>query len=198
MGASDCGRTGVGRRLIAGVVLLALLALAAPAGATPQGAQAPCDRWAVQGQQAMSREQVRNSILCLINRKRGAARRGSLQRSGALERAAQRHTDRMRRTGCFSHECPGERNLERRVRAAGYLAGVAWRWEIAENIAWARRQATPRSIVSAWLHSRPHRRSMLARRFRDAGVAYAAGAPGARAAEGGTYTVVFGLAARRG
>ena len=53
-----------------------------------------------------------------------------------LDRAAQRHTRYMRKHGCFSHQCKGERSLERRLRRVHYLTKHLKEWSYGENIAW--------------------------------------------------------------
>lgn len=170
-------------------------AISAAVGVPDAGASA-CARWGDQGPASLSTDKASKSIVCLINRERESAGRRPLVRSRRLQRAALRHSRRMRQTGCFAHRCPAEASLRRRVRAVGYLDGAS-RWGFAENIAWAgQRHGAPRSIVSAWMNSPPHRGSMLEGRFRDVGVGFEPGSPGDAGAAAGIYTVVFGLRVR--
>ena len=63
-----------------------------------------------------------------------------------------------------------------------------------ENIAWGSDGlSTAQSVVAGWMSSTPHRRNMLARRFRFTGIGISMGAP--KAVDGAqvsaTYTEVF-------
>ena len=85
----------------------------------------------------------------------------------------------------------GRRHVLARLQHVGYPGGCAW--AAGETLAWGTgaAQATPAARVSAWMRSRPHRRLLLSRGFREVGVGIAAGAPdGSRA--GLTYAAEFG------
>ena len=66
------------------------------------------------------------------------------------------------------------------------------RWSVGENLAWGSgTQATPTSIVAAWMHSAGHRANLLAARFHVIGIGIVSGAP--MGSNGGsTYTTDFG------
>jgi uncharacterized protein YkwD len=83
--------------------------------------------------------------------------------------------------GVFTHgDDPGAR-----ISAAGY------RWSTwGENIATG--YATPRAVVSGWMHSAGHCRNILDPAFRDVGVGVVA--RGVRPYRGATWTEDFGLA----
>jgi uncharacterized protein YkwD len=142
----------------------------------------------------LSANEARKAIICLVNRRRDNAGIGALARDRRLQKAAQRHNQRMHGNGCFAHQCPGEGGLDTRLRSVGYLSDGLQRWSYAENIAWGRNaRGTPASIVDAWMHSSGHRANILSRDFRDLGVGFAAGTPSKRGASGGIFTVDFGL-----
>jgi uncharacterized protein YkwD len=173
-------------------LVMALLALAAaPRPASAGGAA--CERWGSVNPADLTKKQARKSVLCLVNRERADAGLGALKRSKKLERAAQKHTNRMRGTGCFDHECPGEADLGSRLDAVGYLGGGLLSWLYAENIAWGRDwRGTPSAIVDAWMDSPPHRANILSGNLRDIGVGFAKGTPTSTKANGGLYTQDFG------
>jgi uncharacterized protein YkwD len=141
----------------------------------------------------ISQGQARKAVVCLINKKRAKYGRGPLQRNRQLQRAAQRHTNRMEQSGCFSHQCAGEGSLDARLRSTGYLSGSMGSWAYSENIGWGKkRRATPSKIVDAWMKSPPHRANILSGNFKQLGVGMAKGTPQKQNAKGAIYTVDFG------
>jgi uncharacterized protein YkwD len=175
---------------------LAALAVLAMSSATPQLAHAAsaCKTWGKMSPKRLAAPQARKAVLCLINKKRQRAGVGKLHRRKELQKAAQRHNERMHGTDCFSHQCPGEPSLDRRVKNAGYLRGGVGRWGFGENIAWGMRgKGTPKAMVKAWMNSPGHRANILRSDFEHLGVGFNNGSPHAKRAAGGIYTTVFGL-----
>jgi len=180
---------------LAALAAAALLLAMAGSPAAPAASADACQRWGDQQPQKIATGQARKATLCFVNRERASRGIRKLDRSKKLQRAAQKHTDEMRGTGCFSHECPGEGSLTDRLENLNYLTGGLTQWMYAENVAWgAGERGTPRSIVDAWMHSSGHRANILNRSFRDAGVGVVPGTPESRNAPGGVYTIDFGLA----
>jgi uncharacterized protein YkwD len=137
---------------------------------------------------------ARDAIVCLLNHERQDAGLGSLDENDKLQRAAQRHNEKMDGTGCFDHACSGEGDLGRRLESVGYLGNGLSRWAYGENIAWGSAdKGSPRAIVDAWMHSPGHRSNILSRTFRDIGVGFSAGTPSRGRGSGGIYTTDFGL-----
>jgi uncharacterized protein YkwD len=99
-----------------------------------------------------------SSILRAMNSVRARHHLPALHASHALARAASAHSSRMARSGVMYHGAFQER-IGRYVRSR----------VVGENLAWASR-CSSRTIVRMWLRSAPHRRIMLTRRFRRAGV----------------------------
>jgi uncharacterized protein YkwD len=160
------------RRYVVPVIGCLAVAFAAPGASRPATAAYACPSAADTAYIASPQAQAW-SILCLINQVR--ARRGlsRLRGSDALAHAAIRHARDMVDRKYFGHG----RYLRARVRAAGYPRG-ARNWDAKEALAWAwGRQSSPARVVQSWLASRPHRRVLLARGYRDAGVAVVRGAP---------------------
>jgi uncharacterized protein YkwD len=141
----------------------------------------------------LSKGKARAAIACLINARRAARGQPPLSTKRAPREAALRHTRRMIRRSCFSHRCPGERDLAGRLRATAYLP-CDCTWLVGENIAWGEaRMGTPAAIVRAWMRSPSHRANILTRKFEHLGVGVARGRPGAdRDGGSATYTTDFG------
>ena len=178
--------------LAAALPLIAVVAFSAPATASAAG----CDR-ADSNAEQLSSGQARDAIHCLVNKERTQRGLSRLDRDKKLQRAAQRHNDRMHGTGCFAHACPGEAELDRRLDGVGYLDSGLTRWAFGENIAWGTGDSgTPRAIVGAWMNSPGHRVNILSSSFREIGVGFSLGTPRSKNDLGGIYTTDFGLAVR--
>jgi len=171
--------------------LLALLALAATRPA-PAAAMSACKEWGKTTPDQLRNGQAREAVLCLLNRERDQHGLPALDRNKKLQKAAQRHNERMDGTGCFSHECPGEPALGSRLD--DYLTGGLSAWGIGENCAWGTGETgTPEAIVQAWMASPGHRANILSRDWQEIGVGFSAGSPTSGNADAGIYTTDFGL-----
>jgi uncharacterized protein YkwD len=161
--------------------------------AAPSSASAACAGRDVAPTQSNAAK-VRHATLCLLNQQRAAHGLRKLRSSGKLRSAAQAYTWAMVRNDFFDHVSPGGSTLMTRVRSTAYLSSARG-WALGENIAWgAGYRATPKAIVSAWMHSSGHRHNILTGRFNEIGIGVVAGAPvdlpdGMNAA---TYTTDFG------
>jgi uncharacterized protein YkwD len=175
--------------MLLALALLAALALSAPA---PAAAASPCKAWGKLAPDKLRNGQARKAVLCLVNKQRQQAGLRPLERNKKLQKAAQRHNDRMDGTGCFSHECPGEPPLDARLDE--YLSGGLSAWGIGENVAWGSGElGTPEAIVKAWMNSPGHRANILSRDWREIGVGFTAGSPSSGNSNAGIYTTDFGL-----
>ena len=187
-------------RRIATVLSLAAAAILVVLAVSPLASTASADACARHGNKSpteLTRKQARKAVLCLINAERRSAGVRSLHRDRRLQKAAQRHNNRMVGSGCFAHECPGEGGLGERLEAVGYLLGGLTRWVYGENVAWGLRdRGTPSAMVAAWMDSPGHRSNILNRSFRDIGVGFSVGSPSGAADPGGIYTTDFGLRVR--
>ncbi len=158
------------------------------------GKSSACEQWGKTSPSKLTNGQAREAILCLVNRKRDNAGLPALERNKRLQKAAQRHTDKMSGTGCFDHECSGEGALGARLESVDYLTGGLLQWAYGENIAWGMdSRGTPSAIVKAWMNSPGHRANILSGQFREIGVGFASGTPSSSSANGGIYTTDFGL-----
>jgi uncharacterized protein YkwD len=175
----------------AGVLGLALssfaIAVAAPASA-PSRCEGAGGRAAQGSEAALAR-----ASLCLVNRERRKRGLRPLRANRRLARAARRHAADMLRHGYFSHQSRSGANFVSRIRRTGYLRR-AHAWLVGENIALGRgRSTTPAAIVRAWMHSPPHRASILRGSFRELGAGVALRTSGAGKA---FYVQEFGAVRR--
>ena len=179
--------------LLIAIVAATLMALAAGPGAA-SAAAGGCGPNAEANPTTISNGAARDAVLCLINKERAKQGLNGFDNHKRLQKAAQRHNDRMVGTGCFDHECNGESDLGKRLESVGYLSGGLTRWAYGENLAWGSGDyATPRSIVAAWMNSPGHRMNILSEDFRDIGIGFTRGTPSDGRASGAVYTTDFGL-----
>lgn len=175
------------------VLAAMLLALAAGPGASPAAAAA-CGPNTDADPSSLSNGQGREVVLCLINKERAKRGLKPFKADKRLQKAAQRHNDRMVGTGCFDHECSGEGDLGKRLESVGYLGGSLTRWAYGENIAWGGGDyGTPGAIVDAWMNSPGHKANILSDDYRDIGVGFSRGTPDDGRDSGAIYTTDFGL-----
>lgn len=180
--------------LVAALGSLAVLFAAGPTAESAQGASA-CKRWGSKQPRDVTIGHARRAVMCLVNNQRKNRGIQALHHDRRLQRASQKHNDRMVSKGCFSHQCSGESALDSRLRSVGYLKYSLSRWAYGENIGWGGdRLATPRSMVKAWMNSPGHRANILNPSFRDLGVGYTKGRPGRKGdRNAATFTTDFGL-----
>jgi uncharacterized protein YkwD len=134
---------------------------------------------------------VGHATLCLLNRQRAAHGLPRLREQRSLAHAARSYAYQMVRQHFFDHVSPGGSTMAQRVKRTHYLRGVRG-WTLGENLAWgAGPNATPASIVRAWMRSPGHRRNILDGTFREVGIGIAPGAP-TGAGTGATYVNEFG------
>jgi uncharacterized protein YkwD len=136
-------------------------------------------------------DQFVKSIRCLINKDRKQHNRDPLDQSGKLDRAAGKHNRTMLKKDCWSHDCPGEPRLQRRIRETGYLDGAS-RWRYGETFGC---DVSPQAMLNTWKSNDFDRKNIRDRGFRDVGVAAARDQVGPSDCDNGneiTWTVVFG------
>jgi uncharacterized protein YkwD len=127
-------------------VLLAIFALAAPAGATSTASLTTAER----------------ALLSEMNRVRAGHGLPSLRIDWKLQRAARSHSAAMIRQEFFSHGA-----FAQRMRASGARGPV-----FGENLAWGTgSRGSAQAMVSQWLASPAHRVNLLRRGFVRIGVA---------------------------
>jgi uncharacterized protein YkwD len=108
-------------------------------------------------------------IVGRINVQRAARGLRRLRVVRGLVAAARYHSRQMGQLGFFEHESQNGAPFWRRI-ARFYPAGRGY-WSVGENIFWESPETTPLSVVHEWMASPPHRQNILAREWRDIGVA---------------------------
>ena len=118
-------------------------------------------------------------IVGRINAERGAQALRPLRVSRGLTAAASAHSRQMGQMGYFEHESFNGAPFWKRIDHY-YPAGRRY-WSVGENIFWESPDTTASSAVHEWMTSAPHRQNMLAREWREIGLAAAHfdSAPGA-------------------
>jgi len=163
------------------------------AGSSASASSCPSTNVQVTG---LSQSGMESSIACLINEQRAAHGVGPVQSNGALRQAALGHSSEMVNQGYFAHTSPGGVTFVDRIEATGYTRG-ARSWEVGENLVWGSGPlSTPRSLVTSWMNSPPHRENLLRARFREIGIAAVVGTPrSSRDATGVTVSSEYGYRA---
>ena len=134
-------------------------------------------------------KQLRKAVACLVNRARAEHDEAKLGRERPLQRAARKHAKVMAATDCLDLRCPGEPDLEGRLRKAGYFEG-ARRWEFAENSGCA---MSAEAMVESWLASSVHRLNLLDPKFAEIGVGVSIEGPPKRCESGfAAFVATFG------
>jgi uncharacterized protein YkwD len=125
----------------------------------------------------LSQSVMEGSIACLINQQRAASGVAPVQPNASLREAALSHSTEMVSQGYFEHTSPAGVTFVDRIEATGYTRGASV-WEVGENLVWGTGTlSTPRSLVTSWMNSPPHRENLLRGRFREIGIAAVVGTP---------------------
>ena len=138
--------------------------------------------------------QMRKALRCLINEERVARDRRPVRTNRPLTRIAKRHTRIMVEENCFTHQCPGERPLRKRIESSAYIEDGG-RYGYGENLGCS---TTPQNMVTEWMSISFHRENILERRFRHLGIGAKRGSPFPPGSDDCmparrymTYTVIF-------
>jgi uncharacterized protein YkwD len=155
----------------------------------PVASQAACSG-ANRVPSALGAHAANHTTLCLLNAQRRAHGLRPLHLNRKLGRAAAGHAHNMVAQHFFAHNSLNGATFADRIKRSGWTRSRR-SWTIGENIGWGDGSlATPRAMVSAWMHSAGHRANILARGFRMIGIGVANGAPTGGA--GATYATDFG------
>jgi uncharacterized protein YkwD len=113
---------------------------------------------------------VTAATVCLLNQVRSTYHLTALRANGYLQRVAAAQVGQMVRWNYFADVRPSGATPSTLIASTRYAAHAA-RLQTGQNIGWGTGQdATPASMVAAWMASPPHRALILARSFRDVGV----------------------------
>src|ERR687896_996796 len=166
------------------LAMVALTLVAAP------NAMAVCASASATPGEVAKRTVVR-ATLCTLNAERARHGLPRLKLNKKLSAAARSHARDMVRRDYFAHDSLGGGTFVDRIRRSGYLKG-AGSWSVGENLAWgSHERSAPRAITAMWMDSAGHRANILSPAFREVGVGFAMGAPGA-SGPAATYATEFG------
>ena len=176
--------------VLAALALLGALALGVTGpGTAPALAGTACAN-ADAGIDDAKARQLARAVKCLINADRVDRNKRRVRANGMLRKAAAKHNRTMFQEDCWSHKCPGELALGKRIRRTGYLDG-AREWRFGELFGC---HTTPREMVDRWLGKQFGRKQIRRPSYRDIGVAAMRKQVGASSCDDGdevTYTVVL-------
>jgi uncharacterized protein YkwD len=136
---------------------------------------------------------VDRATLCLIDQLRAAYRLRPLRANRELQAVAGEQATGMVRDDYFGDDSPTGQTPARLIEALPYGAHAS-SLATAQNLGWGTRSAaTPAGIVTAWMHSPPHREVILTGTFSDIGVGVWPAVPAilGHGARGATYAVEF-------
>lgn len=157
------------------VLIAIILGLAAPAEAAQQASDSSalaavassCAGATIAAGDEHSRLEA---MYCGINVVRRANGLGFVRGSVPLNRSSVMKADAVRKCG-FTHT-PCGMPFANTFKKAGYLPARAF----GENLAWGQGElGSPLHTLQLWLNSPPHRKNLMARRWRDLGIAFERG-----------------------
>jgi uncharacterized protein YkwD len=179
--------------MVSTALLVALVAVSATSASPAQARDVPCGE-AGQAPKEAALNDLRDSMLCLINQIRGHYGIAALSENAPLRRSATGHSNDMVEHGYFAHDGPAGSTLGSRVAQAGYLARVNI-YAVGENIGGGlgRGRGSALAVFRGWMHSAPHRANILDPEFHDLGIGVARGFPAGGGEAAATYTLDFGM-----
>jgi uncharacterized protein YkwD len=167
----------------------ALAVLALTLAAAPS-ASAVCASASATPAEVAKRTVVR-ATLCTLNAERARHGLPRLRLNKKLSAAARRHARDMVVRDFFAHDSPDGGTFVDRIRRSGYLKGAS-SWSVGENLAWgSHERSAPQAITAMWMDSPGHRANILSHQFREIGIGFSLGAPGA-SGPAATYATEFG------
>ena len=126
---------------------------------------------------ALTTDQMTQSIDCLINEQRTSFGLQPVQNNSDLAQAALSHSNEMVQEGYFEHTSPAGLTFIDRIEQTGYM-DRARSWVVGENLVWGSGSwSTPDALVTAWMNSPPHRENLLRPSFDEIGIAVVLGTP---------------------
>jgi uncharacterized protein YkwD len=120
---------------------------------------------------ALTLNEYEAQILALVNEERAARDLPTLTPHAKLTRAARHHSTEMGERQYFAHDSFSGERWNARIARFGYGPRGCRVWRVGETIFWGSGLcASPVNVVGQWMASPAHRRVMLTRTFRAAGV----------------------------
>ncbi len=170
-----------------------LLAMGILGGATAvEASAADCPDASVVPVDAASSQAATRAVACLVNAERVQYGRRAVAMSRVLSRASLGESSDMVRLKYFAHVSPAGVTLRTRAARAGYRK-LNCPPMLGEVLAFASDEsASPAGLVGSLMADSAHKKVILDRRYRDAGVGIALGAPLDGLGDGVTLAMSFG------
>ncbi len=136
------------------------------------GAQAGgCPNADLQPASAADVPAAQTATRCLVNRERRKRGLRSLRFNADLQQSSNWQANDMVANQYFAHERDGGPGFVSRITRFGYGKSSGG-YSLGENIAWSTTTgASPREIVSMWMHSSGHKQNILRKQFKEQAVA---------------------------
>jgi len=170
-----------------------LLVCGVIAGATAaEASAADCANVSVVPVDAITSQAATGAVVCLVNAERAKRGLKAVTRSRILSRASLGESVDMVRQKYFSHVSPAGLTLRLRAARAGYRK-LSCPPSLGEVLAFGSGEgATAAAFVASLMADPTHRSVLLDRRYRDAGIGLAFGAPLDGLGDGVTLAMSFG------
>jgi uncharacterized protein YkwD len=149
---------GIARRLVPGLLLIAVAAALFAAGSHA----APRTR-------AARLSSLESGVLADINTFRTQHGLARLRLNAKLNDAAAAHSEQMALDGYFAHDSADGSAFWKRIQA--YYASSPWHyWSVGENLLWSAPDISASRALQMWLGSPEHRANLMNPRWRESGV----------------------------
>jgi uncharacterized protein YkwD len=112
-----------------------------------------------------------SEIVVRVNALREDAGARPLVGSTGLARAATAHALAMAEQGFFSHTSSDGTSFTHRITRYYHRTGARSQYGVGETLLWSVRTPTADTVLSWWLASSSHKRTLLSPRFEDIGIA---------------------------
>ena len=155
----------------------ALLALASAFATAPSDAATrtgwaavPTGKRALTGTSSDAMAALEAQVLAEMNTIRRSRGLRPLRISTRLAAAADSHSRAMARRGFFSHNSANGSSFSRRIERFYGPKGYRY-WSVGENLLWSSPSVDAAAALRMWMNSPPHRANLLARHWREVGLA---------------------------
>jgi uncharacterized protein YkwD len=120
---------------------------------------------------AVTLNKYEKQVLALVNKERATRHLSKLTVNTKLMKAARAHSTQMGRKQYFTHKSASGQSWSKRIIRFGYKKRGYRYWKVGENLFWgAGLYSSPVNVVDEWMASRAHRKVILTKVFRNAGV----------------------------
>lgn len=120
---------------------------------------------------AVTLNKYEKQVLALVNKERAARHLAKLTVSTKLTKAARAHSTEMGRKQYFTHDSTSGESWSNRIIRFGYTKSGYRYWKVGETLFWgAGLYSSPVNVVDEWMASPAHRKVILTKVFRNAGI----------------------------